>query len=53
MYNLMVHKIANDKDIRFPNGVFRRSVDEVRQRTPIKKTTKATKNVWTYIICRL
>jgi hypothetical protein len=53
MYSRIVQNMPNDKDSLFPNCVYKRSVEEVRQRTPIKNTTNAMKKVCTYIICRL
>jgi hypothetical protein len=53
IYNRTIQNIPNTKDNRFPNGVFKSSVDEVRQRRPIRKITKAIKKVCTYINCRL
>jgi hypothetical protein len=50
MYNRTAQNIPMAKLIRLPNVVVTRSVDEVRQRSPIKKTTKAIKKVWMYII---
>jgi len=44
-YNLTNQNIPRHKEIRLPKVVFESSVDDVRQRTPIRKTTNAMKKV--------
>jgi len=47
--NLVIQKIPRPKEIRLPKLVFRSKSDEVRQRTPIRKTASAIKKECTYI----
>ena len=53
MKNLVVQNIPSPKETRFPNVVSISSFAELKQRTPISKTTNAIKNECTYINCLL
>lgn len=50
--NRTVQNIPSPSEIRLPKVVFKSSFDDVRQRSPVRKTANAIKNMWTYIICR-
>src|SRR5690242_2783820 len=53
MNNRVNQNIPSPSEIRLPNAVVVSSEDEVKQRTPIRKTIKAMKKACTYINCRL
>ena len=50
--NRTVQNIPSPSEIRLPKVVFKSSFDDVRQRSPVRKTANAIKNRCTYIICR-
>jgi hypothetical protein len=53
MKNLVVQNMPTPKEIFFPKVVSTSSVDEVRQRMPIRKIMNAIKKECTYINCLL
>ena len=53
MSNLIDQKMPSPNEIFLPNVVVTNSVDDVKHRTPIRKTIKAIKKVCAYIICLL